>query len=322
MEILIFLIIVFTPVFLTFRKQSAGGGNKLLGFDYTNCLRGIAILLIMGSHIVSTMGNVRWITPFGGIGVALFLFLSGFGCNESYKRKGLEVFWRKRIKRVLLPYAIVITLVYVFKQKWNLVSWLLEITGLCTSFWFIAFMMKWYIAFWVTTKFIPRYRLVVMEVFAVVALFLFPNIEAEQAMSFLLGVICSEKIQNVKCFSRKQLAAIAVVGLATGVIFLALKQLPAMRQYEGEWIFATVQLMIKLPSAMGLVAALSFIPILIRSWYLMLAGVISYELFLVHFPFYAHLDGQLLWAIALFVGSFIVAYGFNKLNVKISKKLG
>lgn len=54
----------------------------------------------------------------------------------------------------------------------------------------------------------------------------------------------------------------------------------------------------------------------------MLAGVMSYELFLVHFPFYIYLDRKLLWAIVLFVGSFIVAYGFNKLNVKFSKLLG
>lgn len=318
MNILAFLLIAFSPVFLTFRKQSTGG-NRLLDFDYTNCLRGVAILLIMVGHIACTLGDVRWITPFGSIGVALFLFLSGFGCNESYKRKGLESFWQKRVKRVLLPYAIVITIVYVCLQKWDLVSWSLEITGLRTSFWFIAFMVKWYIAFWVTTRFLQHYRMTAMGLLAIAALFLLPNIEAEQAMSFLLGVICSEKIQVVKRFSKRELAAIAVVGLVTGVAFLALKQMPAVRQYEGEWIYSVVQLMIKLPSAVGLVAALSFVPILMKSRYLMLAGVISYELFLVHFPLYTYLDGQLLWAVALFIGSFIVAYGFNKLNVKISK---
>lgn len=38
----------------------------------------------------------RYINPFGGIGVVLFLFLSGFGCNESYKHKGLDNFWQKK----------------------------------------------------------------------------------------------------------------------------------------------------------------------------------------------------------------------------------
>lgn len=89
-KVLLFLIIVFLPVFITIRKQS-GEDCRLLGFNYTNCLRGIAILLIMSGHIVGTMG-FRYINPFGGTGVALFLFLSGFGCNESYKHKGLGNF--------------------------------------------------------------------------------------------------------------------------------------------------------------------------------------------------------------------------------------
>lgn len=320
MDILIFLLLVFFPVLLTITRQNTAGGN-LLDFKYTNCLRGVAILLIMVGHITGTMG-VRWFTPLGGIGVALFLFLSGFGCNESYKHKGLDGFWWKKVKRVLLPYALVITLVYVFKQKWVLISYLLEITGLRTSFWFIAFMVKWYIVFWVTTKYIPCYRMVAMGLFAIMVLFLLPEIEAAQALSFLLGIICSEKIQSVKCFSRKKLAVIAVVSFVVSGSFLAFKQLPMVRQYEGELIYAVVQMMIKLPAAVGLVAAFSFVPILTRSRYLMLAGVMSYELFLVHFPFYIYLDGKLLPAIVLFVGSFIVAYGFNKFNVKISKLLG
>lgn len=91
-----------------------------------------------------------------------------------------------------------------------------------------------------------------------------------------------------------------------------------VRHYEGELIYAVVQIMVKLPAAMGVVAAFSFMPILTKSRYLMLAGVMSYELFLVHFPFYTYLGGKLLWAIVLFVSSYVVAYGFNKLNVKFS----
>ena len=184
MDILVFLLIAFAPIFLTIRKQNTSSGGGILHIDYTNCLRGVAIVLIMVCHIMGTMG-VRWFTPLGGIGVALFLFLSGFGCNESYKHKRLDGFWWKKVKRVLLPYALIITLVYVFEQKWDLVSYLLEITGLRTSFWFIAFMVKWYIAFWVTTKFIPRYRLVIMGLFAIMVLLLSPEIEAEQALQML-----------------------------------------------------------------------------------------------------------------------------------------
>lgn len=45
-KVLLFLIIVFLPVLLTIRRQS-GEDCRLLDFNTTNCLRGIAILLIM-----------------------------------------------------------------------------------------------------------------------------------------------------------------------------------------------------------------------------------------------------------------------------------
>lgn len=139
--------------------------------------------------------------------MALFLFLAGFGCNESYKYKGLGVFGWKKVKRLLLSYAIVVTLICVISQKWNLASYLFNIIGLQTSFWFIAYLMKWYIVFWVTTQFLLRYRITV-----------------------------------------------------------------------------------------------------------------SYELIWCP-PLYTYLDGRL-WAIALLIGSFMIAYGFNKFNLKISKLLG
>ena len=280
-KVLLFLIIVFLPVLLTIRKQS-GEDCRLLGFNYTNCLRGIAILLIMSGHIVGTMG-FRYINPFGGTGVALFLFLSGFGCNESYKHKGLDNFWRKKVKRVLLPYSIVITLIYVILQKsnWGL-SYLLEIFGLQTTYWFIAFLMKWYIVFWVTTRYILKWRMITMCFCGFLMLMFLPEIEAEQALSFLLGVLVSEKFKSVTSLSKSNLAVITILGFVIGVSALAIKQLPMVREYEGECVYAIVQMMIKVPFAISLVTGLSFLPSLLKSRYLMLAGIISYELYLVH----------------------------------------
>lgn len=320
LKVFALLVVVFFPSVLTIKK---GGGNyQLLDFNYTNCLRGVAILLIMTGHIVGTM-EFRYITPFGGIGVALFLFLSGFGCNESYKYKGLGGFWQKKVKRVLLPYGIAITLLYVFlhKSSWGL-SYLLEIFGIQTTYWFIAFLMKWYIVFWVTTKFILRWRMIAMSLCAFLVLVMLPEIEAEQALSFLLGVVCSEKLKNVKSLSKSKLAIITILGFVIGVLFLTIKQLPVVRQYEGEFIYAIIQMMIKTPFAISLVAIPTFVPSLLKSRYLILAGIISYELYLVHFPFYTYLEGRLMWAILLFFASFIVAYVFNQFNVKMSRLIG
>lgn len=51
----------------------------------TTQLKGIAITLITIGHCFGDF--TRAITPFGGIGVALFLILSGYGLNESRLRQ-------------------------------------------------------------------------------------------------------------------------------------------------------------------------------------------------------------------------------------------
>lgn len=142
-----------------------------------------------------------------------------------------------------------------------------------------------------------------------------PKIEAEQALSFLLGVLVSEKLKSVKSLSKRNLAVITILGFVIGASALAFKQLPMVREYEGKFVYAIVQMMIKLPFAISLVTVLSFLPLLLKSRYLMLAGIISYELYLMHFPSYIYLEGRLTWAVLLFFGSFIVAYVFNRLNV-------
>lgn len=41
--------------------------------------------------------GLRIFTPLGGIGVALFLILSGYGLTESYKKKGLHFFGKANL---------------------------------------------------------------------------------------------------------------------------------------------------------------------------------------------------------------------------------
>lgn len=74
---------------------------RSIGGKYTTTLKGIAIVIIILSH---TMGCfTRVFTPLGGIGVAMFLILSGYGLNESFKRNGIGSFWKKRFLRVWIP---------------------------------------------------------------------------------------------------------------------------------------------------------------------------------------------------------------------------
>jgi len=67
--------------------------NKLaydfMSFGYSNAYRAMVVLIIMLQHVAGGSG-VRYLTPLGGIGVAVFLISSGYGLNESYKRRGVR----------------------------------------------------------------------------------------------------------------------------------------------------------------------------------------------------------------------------------------
>lgn len=181
--------------------------------------------------------NTVVFTPLGGTGVAIFIFISGYGLNESYKKKGLSHYWRNKIVRVLLPYFIIITLLYIFSMDFTWQRYILDILGLKTSFWHIAFIMNWYIAFWVFSRYLKHYRTWLLLIMGVIILFLFPNLEAEQAFSFLLGYIVSCRVEYFKSLSCRAYVKCGVLMFVVGTAFLAVKQLPAIRACEYEFVY-------------------------------------------------------------------------------------
>ena len=80
----------------------------ILARQNTQWMQGVSAIMIMLMHFVmQTAHYPRFLNILGSLGVAVFLFVSGFGINESYRDKGLDGFWRKRITRVILPCWIV-----------------------------------------------------------------------------------------------------------------------------------------------------------------------------------------------------------------------
>lgn len=170
--------------------------NNLLSFEITNILRGIAIMLVILAHIGGNMGT-NLLTPLGGTGVAIFLFLSGYGLNEAFKKKGVKDFWKNRIIKVFIPYFILITIISLFEKDFSIKEYILDILGIKTSYWYIAFLLRQYIIYYITTRFFYRYRLYILFVISFIFVFTLPNIEAEQAFSFYLGLFSSEYYSKV-----------------------------------------------------------------------------------------------------------------------------
>lgn len=111
------LFIIFTAIILCFILVGylCWRGKKLtwMSIEYTNIIKGIAILAVIWAHVGAEYG-IQGIQFIAGVGVSLFLICSGYGLECSYRKNGLEAFWRKRVLKVFVPYWIVVIISNLF----------------------------------------------------------------------------------------------------------------------------------------------------------------------------------------------------------------
>lgn len=108
----IFALIFLLTLFLTIRRKKI-----VLSFtkEVTGDLKGFGILAVVFSHIgYFLVTDNHFLYPFSilaGVGVNLFLFVSGFGLTVSalVKPLGIFGFYKKRLLRLLVPMWITIT---------------------------------------------------------------------------------------------------------------------------------------------------------------------------------------------------------------------
>lgn len=255
----------------------------------------------------------RIFTPFGGIGVAMFLLLSGYGLNESYQKNGLERFWSKRFIRLWTPYAIVIcilTLIDGHTFKW----FVLNICFFHCPFWFIKYIIIWYVIFWFVSRFVPNYRSVILLTVGLVLIFITSGVRGEQAISFPLGVILSDRKIKLD-FGEIGINSKFMLGLLViGIVFLILKQSGWYRELTSAVLINILNIPIKLGIGLFLTLIISRVTFLRGNRFLILSGLISYELYMVHFPYRGLGGDNLTMALIIVFFSYIGSYILYMLN--------
>ena len=120
--------------------------------------RAMAIIFVLIGHGLQwlTNSNLNVLNWGGGVGVAIFLILSGYGLTESYLSEGRidsKKFWKKRICTVMIPYWIIMVIQKVldrilFKRYIGVKETLLSIIGyndytrmesIDSTMWYITF---------------------------------------------------------------------------------------------------------------------------------------------------------------------------------------
>ena len=288
-EIVLFVLATaFTP------PHNNGCKSEFLGFSQTNSIRGLAILMVILMHSSCNFG-LRIFTPLGGIGVALFLILSGYGLTESYKRKGLHFFWKSKFNKIWIPYAIVLTVCTIWSSSFKPYV-IVQYCLIDSPFWYISFLFYNYILFYVCHKykFLYKYRFAIFHVFAFILFAFDTRIRAEQCLSFVTGMWISD-YKNLVCksLSNKKTVLCTIILLSCiSASALFLKQMPTFRgQMEHVRLFQNImELLIKYPFAIATIVILTTNifdkvqrSLLIGNRFLGYCSKISLELYIIHF---------------------------------------
>lgn len=166
--------------------------HRVLSREQSTALKGFAIAIVILCHV----GNhyTRVFTPLGGIGVALFLVLSGYGLECSYEKHGLTDFWKKRLISVFLQYLIVEAVTIPLRGNFSIGSFILDITLLNPQHplgWYMNYLLLWYVTFWIIKK-IPiakKKRLFIIATICYAVFFFFTNsLRFEQSFAFVGGM--------------------------------------------------------------------------------------------------------------------------------------
>lgn len=256
---------------------------KALSKEQFKYIKGIAILAVIISHVGNYSGRT-WFTPLGGIGVTLFLFCSGYGLMTSYYQKGLKSFWRNKILSIYLPFAfveIIAAVIYrhplldvlldlVFIKRLNLLGWYMQYLVVCYTLFYV-------VARWISNRMI---RFLIWGVLAGLSFAVCPNLQAEQAISFISGLLLAEMNRADKIsFDKKKSVYIGGIAIIVSAGLLAVKQLPIVRA-QSHYLIILLNLLLKSGAAMGIICITAVWQPMWKVF--MWLGSLSYSLYLVH----------------------------------------
>ena len=326
---LIFGVLLFFP----FRRNTTP--SNLMDYNFTNSLRGIAMILIVVGHFnyyVLPNRNLLFIGYLGQIAVPSFLLLSGFAISESYKKNQLKFFFEKRFLRVYTPLilatALMISIDSAFQQKniYDLWSYIKIISGFKTidrNYWFLHFLFFWYFIFFIVFTAISQRKRALCLFGGALFPFIFtsfggPAISA--SLAFPAGVVISlhkKKIYSfLQLYDKKSIFSkiaifISLMLIMEYFIYASPPATPILLRSISISLYTLIILMFML-----LLFAITFrnrVPV----FYHFLGGI-SYELYLLH-GFFMYSYDFILFKFPIYLSFFIYLFGVIIMSLALKK---
>lgn len=281
--------------------------DSLFGISITNELKGFAILAILFSHIgyfLST--NQQFLFPLSvlaGVGVNLFLFLSGYGLSLSFQKGnyGILGFYKRRLIKLFLPLWLVLATFLILDKLILNINYPVDLTiknflgfypesklfeGVNSPLWYFSLILFFYLIFPILYyKKAPILSAILMAVVSFLLLkYKLPVLEDVQNLyelhflSFPLGVAASVIIPKFRKISlRWNLLLIPLVML---LMHFSINSGVGQDQDREQGISILTLFLI----------LVIFIIKKFRIKILELFGIYSYDIFLIHWPILSRFD--------------------------------
>lgn len=344
--IIIELILVFAFL-ITLRKNSS---TQIFPIEKTNELKGFAILTIVLGHIgfgLAVPNTFLYpLSILAGVGVNLFLFLSGYGLTKSSINTKLSVltFYKKRLIRLYIPLWITLISILVFSylllKKTFPFNEVLEsffgffpradlFINIDSPLWYFTFILFYYLFF--PLVFIKKFPYISALILLILS-YVFINISLPinkdlvnlyklHTLAFPLGMIFASlnfsKINILKIKLNYLIRVGLIILLFFPFVFFTINSGVghglATEQFRS---LITMFLIITI-----------FILNPLKSVLFILFGLYSYEIYLIHWPLMYRFDFLFKYfpawvSVILYLGIFLgVGFLFNKLTALISKKI-
>ena len=162
---LIVIAVLVAVVLFTFRRSKH---TDLFPVSVTQELKGLGILTVVFAHFAYMLvTNADFLFPLSiiaGVGVDLFLFMSGYGLTVGMLKKPLPIFefYKRRVIKIFIPFWVAIILIFAANAIFldihysvpymiqSLLGWFPTAEGfddVNSPFWYITWMMMFYVLF-------------------------------------------------------------------------------------------------------------------------------------------------------------------------------
>lgn len=288
-----FTLLIIVSYLISFTKRP----EKFQWMDrnFTTAIKGFSILTVVWAHsgAILSVGGIQFIA---GIGVALFLICSGYGLEISYEKNGLKDFWKKRLLGVCLPFWVIEFIGLSATGTFSVKSYLLDFIFLkpATSYgWFMGYIVICYLIFYAVKRFIKDRKMQTIILFGVFVIWFvmnsvffanpdMPFLRARQMLSFLYGVLLAMNKDKIEqALTKNKCVLILTGGSTVCLFFMAITQLHIVKELP-YLVSNAMALLTCLPMAIGILAFGKAFSRFLENKILLMAGTISYEVYLVH----------------------------------------